>query len=69
MKQNLDKPKLNSSKKKPAVLASKISTIRSFEEIPDFNTAEDEVKFWQRHAISKVLLDEMPKHLYSEDYR
>jgi hypothetical protein len=69
MNQNSDQPKLNPTKKKQPVLTSNVSAIDSLEEIPDFDTAEDEVKFWQHHAISKMLLDEVPNEADAEDAR
>ena len=35
--------------------------ITSLEDIPEFDTAEDEVRFWRNHTVSKEVLDQIPE--------
>lgn len=60
------KPMLNKARimeflrheKLPRVL---VKELISLEDIPDFDNAEDEMRFWRSHTISQELLDQIPE--------
>lgn len=43
-----------------AMKGSNRKLVRSLDEIPDFETPEDQVKFWRSHYVAKNVLDQIP---------
>ena len=57
MNRTLNKTRLNSLLEQLA--KTHVSEITSFDDIPQFDNAEDEVRFWRSHTLSEEMLDQI----------
>lgn len=60
MNQTLTRARVTELLKHAKLPNTQIREIQSLEEIPYFDNAEDEVRYWRAHTLSKELLDEIP---------
>ena len=60
MKPTLTKARVSELLQQSKLPATQIREIESLDEIPYFDNAEDEVRYWRSHSISKDLLDQIP---------
>jgi len=60
MKLTLTKARVTELLKQSKLPATQVREIVSLDEIPYFDNAEDEVRYWRSHSISKELLDQIP---------
>ncbi len=54
-----DTSHVDSSKLKQAAVLEILKAV-TLEEIPEFDSAEDEAHFWKTHCLSQEVLDEIP---------
>ncbi len=60
MKQTLTRARVTELLKQSKLPLTQIHEIESLDEIPFFDNAEDEVRYWRSHSISRDLLDQIP---------
>ena len=60
MNQTLTRARVTELLKQSKLPATQVREIECLDEIPYFDNAEDEVRYWRSHSISRELLDQIP---------